>query len=94
MISSSFVRDPKNLWEAWVLSQKLQKKPSEIYFISDELTAYSFDKAVVSFGIEVEADLDEHTKNEKKTEAIERKREQRFSLWMNEKQMFRDPANR
>lgn len=76
------------------MSQKMGVRPSEYYRIGDEVTAHFFDKAVVSFGIEVEADLEDYVKDEKKTKSIETKRQQRFSRWMGAKPKFRDPIKR
>jgi hypothetical protein len=80
------------LWEAYNLSKRMKLRPSEVYFIKDELTAWSFDRAVLNFGAEVEADLE--SIEDKNGKALERKRTARLNRWLGTAPQFKDPAAR
>ena len=62
-------------------------RPSELYFLKDELTAWSFDRAVLNFGAEVEADLDKI--EDKNTKSLERKRTARLEKWLGIQPQFK-----
>jgi hypothetical protein len=47
-----------NLLEAWRLSQKLRARPSELYYVTDPLAAFLFDRAVTRFGSALDRDLE------------------------------------
>lgn len=53
------MRSPRQLWKAFNLGKQLRSRPSEIYFIEDELTAFCFDNAVQLFGVTLENKLSE-----------------------------------
>lgn len=68
-------------------------RPSELYKIRDELSGFYFDRAVTTFGLALEADLDRSSKNAKTTRQTERLREKTLNNWLDIKsQQFRDPA--
>jgi len=56
--------------------------PSDLYFIHDEFTAWSFNRAVYTFGSELEADLDASEKGAKSTAQARRKRQMCMDKWM------------
>lgn len=70
----------------------MKTRPSEIYFIRDELTAWSFDRAVMTFGAMVENDLDEL--EDKDSKALQYKRTARLNKWLGIAPQYRDPAAR
>ena len=67
MTSSDFVQKPRLLWDLYQQATKLQKTPSEIFRLDqdDELTCWSFDRAVITFGTALENALNEVMKNSK-----------------------------
>lgn len=79
------------MWEAYSLTKRMKGiRPSEFYFITDELAAWSFDRAVLHFGAEVEADLD--SIEDKNSKSLERKRTARLNKWLGITPQFKDPA--
>lgn len=85
----------KKLWESWVLAKTLGNRPSEIYFITDELAAWSFDRAVTTFGLAVEAAIEKATLKCKTTDEANRKAKRELDKWLREPDegpKFRDPA--
>lgn len=80
------------MWEAYTLSKRMKIRPSELYFIKDELAAWSFDRAVMHFGAEVEADLD--SIDDKNSKTLEHKRTARLQKWLGIAPQFKDPGAR
>ena len=84
------------LWEAFVSSKKMKVMPSEAYFIdaqADPLAAWCFNRVVLGFGAEVEADLERVGSNSKQSaKALETKRQRRLEKWLGVAPKFRDPA--
>ena len=84
------------LWEAFVCSKKMKVMPSEAYFIdaeADPLAAWCFNRVVLGFGAEVEADLERVGSNSKQSaKALETKRQRRLEKWLGVAPKFRDPA--
>jgi hypothetical protein len=70
----------------------MRVRPSEYFFIHDELAAWSFDRAVVRFGMAVEADLESIEDKNPKKQA--QKRQARLDKWLGAERKFRDPAAR
>lgn len=74
-------------------------KPSEVYFIKDELTAYCFDRAVVTFATHVEAAVEAATDKAKSKNAAQGAAKMVLNkyLYADNSQApgrFRDPAKR
>lgn len=78
------------------MSKTLQTRPSQIYFIHDEVTAWCFDRAVMAFGTAVDADVDEAIHKSKNTNAAKANAQRTLRKWLSKKGdtrgMFRDPA--
>lgn len=76
----------------------MRVRPSELYAITDPLTAFYFDRAVVTFGKTVESDMDEAAEGAKTTKEANRKRQMALSKYMKNADgsaapgTFRDPA--
>lgn len=75
-------------------------RPSELYHITDPLTAFYFDRMVTTFGKEVDAALDEASEGAKNRNEVKRKRGMVLARYLkNEdgttpKGTYRDPAAR
>lgn len=80
------------LWEAWRLAKAYMTRPSEIYGIRDEVTAYSFDKAVYMFGSNLDAELKKAGKDAKSDAQANGRRQRVLAKWLGGKQQFKDPA--
>lgn len=71
-------------------------RPSDVYFIHDELAAWCFDRAVTYFGQSVEADMHEAAERAKTGGQMAAQR--RLAIWLHDdpntipKGIFRDPA--
>lgn len=64
------------------MSKRYHRTPAELYFITDEVQAWSFNRAVYMFGSEMEADLDASEKGAKNEGQVRRKRQMCFDKWM------------
>ena len=85
------------MFEAWSLSQRMRVRPSDLFFIDDELTAWCFDRAVVTFGVALENDLEKHMSKAKTDSARRRVHARVMSKWLddpNDTGRFRDPGRR
>lgn len=80
------------MWEAWKLAQAYHSRPSEIYAIKDEVTAWSFDRAVYLFGSQLEAELKIAAKGAKSDTQANGRRQRVLSKWLGGKQAFKDPV--
>jgi hypothetical protein len=89
------VSSATHLWEAWRLSKTMGVRPSELYGVHDEVAAWCFDRAVVTFGLAVENDIDEAVRNAKSKQA-DAAANRALRKWLNPPGdttgMFRDPA--
>jgi hypothetical protein len=86
------------------MSTKWRVRPSQFLAIENDVAAFYFDKAVYSFGVTFDADIEEHSKSRGKKpdteEQTKRKREQRMARWLADgstpasaqPRRFRDPA--
>lgn len=87
------------MWEAYQLAKQLHKRPSELYGIDDELVAWSFDRAVQTFGVSLEEAIRVSTKKTKNQAAADRKAHQTLDKWLSSgdtkvtKGRFRDPMS-
>lgn len=90
------------MWTAWTMSQAMKVRPSDLYFIRDEVTAFCFDRAVWVFGTALEADIRESTEGAKDQSQAERKANMRLSVWLRDPEeeqkkappKFRDPMDK
>lgn len=84
------------MWEAWQLATQWNRRPSEIYGITEPLAAWNFDRAVMYFGTSVEADIKIATEKAKTNKAARSKAQQVLNKWLAEPGetagRFRDPA--
>jgi hypothetical protein len=73
-------------------------RPSELTSITDPLTAFYFDRAVATFGTEVEAAMDEAADGAKNKKESQRRRQMALARYMKDEDgrpsagTFRDPA--
>lgn len=76
----------------------MKARPSEVYFISDPLTAFYFDRAVVTFGTEVEIAMNDAAEGAKTSKEAKRRRQLALAKFMRNADgthapgTFRDPA--
>lgn len=80
------------LWEAWRLAKAYTCRPSEIYAIKDEVTAYSFDRAVYLFGSQLEAELKTAAKDAKSDIQANGRRQRVLAKWLGTQAKFKDPV--
>jgi hypothetical protein len=80
------------LWEAWKLSKAYRTRPSDLYGITDEVTAWCFDRAVWVFGSTLESELSEAQHSSKKPQQAMFKQMQVLKAWGLGEMKFRDPA--
>ena len=77
------------------MSKAWQTRPSEFYFIRDEVTAWCFDRAVTTFGMAVEDDITTSTRKAKTDKAAQATAQRVLQKWLrakgDTKGMFRDP---
>lgn len=82
----------------WNLARTWKVRPSELADISDSLTAFYFDRAVATFGTEVERAMDNASANAKNKKESERRRAMALARYMKTEDgrhapgTFRDPA--
>lgn len=82
----------------WLLAQTWKTRPSEFLAIADPLTAFYFDRAVTTFGKEVEAAMDEAAEGAKTGKDAKRRRQLALTKFMKTSDgshvpgTFRDPA--
>jgi hypothetical protein len=92
------VRQPRRLWEAYTTAKALGRPPSEIYRIDDEVTAWSFDRAVLTFGSALESRLQTISQKSKNRAEAERRTSLELGKWLRSADPegstsgFRDPA--
>lgn len=84
----------------WTLAKTWKTRPSELTAISDPLTAFYFDRAVATFGTEVEAAMDQAADGAKNKKDSQRRRQMALARYMKDEHgrptpgTFRDPAAR
>jgi len=64
------------------MAKQLRSRPSEIYAIEDELTAWSFDRAVQTFGSALENRLHQVTEKTKNQQSGQRKAQMELDKWL------------
>jgi hypothetical protein len=70
------------LWEAHTLAKALKTRPSALYDIQDEFTAWCFDRAVQSFGTALENRLHEVSEKTKNRASAKRKSMMELNKWL------------
>lgn len=82
----------------WLLARTWSTRPSEMMNISDPLTAFYFDRAVTTFGKEVEAAMDEAAEGAKSGKDARRRRQLALTKFMRNSDgthaagTFKDPS--
>lgn len=85
------------LWEAHQLSKKYRVRASELYGVTDELTAWSFDRAVATFAGALENRLHEVSEDSKNRKTAQAKVKRELQKWLSSadtkaaKGVYRDP---
>ena len=79
------------------MAQKMKVRPSEVLFIQDELAAWCFDRAAISFARHIEDAVETRTKRSKNRAAAQRAAQLVLNkyLYVDDPQgpgRFRDPA--
>jgi len=70
------------LWETYQISKQMRTRPSELYAIEDELTAWSFDRAVQTFGSALENKLHQVSEKAKNSKAGQQKAQMELDKWL------------
>lgn len=76
------------------MSRALRCRPSELYNMSDEFVAYSFDSAVTRWGMAFESALQDATQGAKSQEAAEKGRQRVIRRWIPSERRYADPSKR
>jgi hypothetical protein len=87
---SDFVGNTAQVWQAYLLAQRMRARPSEVFNITGAFRQYCFDRAVITFGAALEAELD--GVEGRNAKAIQGKKTRLLSKWLDEPVRFRDPA--
>lgn len=61
----SFVKDPRKLYELWNLAARYSTRPSELLGISCDIQAFYLDRACWAFGVSLDSQMEQATKNAK-----------------------------
>lgn len=64
------------------MAKQLGIRPSELYEIDEEVTAWSFDRAVLTFGNALESKLQILARSAKKQKEAERKVDRELTKWL------------
>lgn len=79
-----------NLWEAYLLGKRLKARPSDVYCIDGDWRRFCFDRAILTFGVALEEELNNV---EGKTESQkETKRARVLQKWLDQPLKFREPV--
>lgn len=79
------------MWEAWTISRAYRVLPSDLYFIHDEVAAWSFNRAVYLFGSELDAELQAAGDGAKNQMQAQARRQAVLNRWLGAPQQFKDP---
>jgi hypothetical protein len=74
------------------MARAFRCRPSELYAIRDEVTAWSFDRACWIFGSQLDAELAEAGNGAKSKQQANSRRQRVLSKWLGGKQQFKDPV--
>jgi hypothetical protein len=88
---SSFVKNSGRLWELWRLCKSYHCRPSDIVDTRDAFAAFCLDRAVHTFGLAVEAAIDDATEGKKKAQA-QAAAQNVVALWTGAPMKFANPA--
>ena len=72
------------MFEVWTVSKTWGTRPSVMCGITDEVAAYCFDRAVTSFGLSLEADIEEGTHKAKNRTEAKKKAMLILDRWLRE----------
>lgn len=82
------------------MAKQLGTRPSDLYGIEEEVTAWSFDRAVLTFGNALESKLQIVARSSKRQKEAERKVERELQKWLSSaddktktKRRFADPMD-
>ena len=81
------------------MAKQLGVRPSDLYEIDEEVAAWSFDRAVLTFGNALESKLQTIARNAKKQKEAERKIQRELDKWLASadvkemKKRFADPMD-
>ncbi len=64
------------------MAKQLRVRPSELFGIDEEVAAWSFDRAVLTFGNALESKLQIVARNSKRQKEAERKVERELQKWL------------
>lgn len=62
------------VWQAWLLSKATGTRPCDLYVIDGEFRRFCFDRAIVTFGTALEAELDGVSGKTEKAREVKRSR--------------------
>ena len=74
----------RNLYETWTLSKTWGIPPSELLCIEDPLVGYYLNRAVASYGLALENDIETSTRNAKTQSQADRKAALTLKKWLRE----------
>ena len=89
---SSFAGNSTLLWEAWNLATTYRCRPSDLYGIHDEVTAWCFDRAVYTFGSGLRDALKSATHSAKSNAQAQARYRQTLAKWLGGPVRYRDPV--
>lgn len=64
------------------MSKQYRRSPAELYFISDEVTAWCFNRAVMTFGMSLDNALETASAKSKTDRGAKRARQNVMNKWM------------
>jgi len=71
------------LWEAWLLSRTWGCRPSDLYGLgASDYVAFCFDRAIATFGLAVEADMDEAAEGTDNAAQAKSARQRALNNWL------------
>lgn len=80
------------MWEAWRLAKAYQQRPSEIYGVHDEVTAWCFDRAVWLFGSELDAELRNAAEGAKNERMAAGRQARVIAKWLGGEVKYKEPG--
>lgn len=75
-----------------MISKQAGVRPSDYLAIEDEHTRWCFDRAVVRFGLALDADLEKAGAKAKTDREAVRRRQTALGKWLGVEKEYRDPA--
>ena len=91
------MKDPKRLWLTWKQCKEFRCLPSVLLGLTDQPTAYYFDRAVFTFGQALENELEKagesRGKTKKTASQVAMARQNVLSKWL-KMERFADPSRK